>query len=694
MPELLFELGCEEIPADDLFVLPEELKRLATEAFRENRLKVSALEVQATPRRLFLFAGMDSWQSDLSEEKMGPPKKVAFTADGKPAPAGLGFAKNLGIPFESLKVVQTPKGEYLAGDILVKGLPAAEVLRDIIPALILKLPFKKFMKWGAGDFVFGRPIRNVLFLFDGEVIPVSLAGIFSGRNTFGHRFLGARTIPIGTHAEYRAKLKENGVVLEFEERLATIHSELKAAATKAGGLLRADPDLARTMANEVEYPEILQGNFASHFLKLPKEILINAMRKHQKYFCASDESGGLLPLFFTVLNTRASDPELIRNGHQRVLKARLSDAEFFWNEDLKTKLADRVPLLSRLTYHEKLGPEHKFYSQKIARMQSIAEEVLRQMKRPELADSLQKLIPLSKADLVTLMVGEFPELQGIIAGLYAAREGYPQSECDALYDQYLPASGEDALPRNLLGALLSLIDRLETLVTGYVLNMIPTGSKDPYGLRRVATGAMRIIIEYGLSVDLKTVFEWALQNMPTAKSKLKPPELAQALLDLMEARFRFLMEQKGLAHDYLNAILNVGTHSFVAATARANALWAKQESTDLKALARGFKRINNIISNQPHHSLDEELLVEDGEKSLHRAFRDLHFRVQQLISEQQYLDALEIMVTLGPEIDNFFDEVLVMAEDEKVKNNRIALLQEISDLYRRLADFSALQIEL
>lgn len=695
MPELLFELGCEEIPAEDLFVLPEELARLSSQAFESNRLTFNGLEVQVTPRRLFLFAEMESWQADLQEERLGPPRKVALAADGNPSPAGLGFARNLGLPFDQLKFVETPKGEYLAGEIRIKGKLTAEILKDIFPGIIAKLPFKKFMKWGSDDFLFGRPIRNVLFLFDGEIVPLTLAGVNSGSSTFGHRFLGNRTIEVRADAEYRRMLHENGVVLKFEDRLSVIENQLREQAAAADGILKPDADLARTMANEVEYPELLTGHFSRDFLVLPQEILINAMRKHQKYFCAVDKDGKLLPRFFTVLNTRAAKPDLIRQGHERVLKARLRDAEFFWHEDLKTKLEDRMPLLGRVTYHEKLGPEHKFYDKKILRMLDVSAEVLRQVNHPpEKAERLNRLINLCKTDLLTLMVGEFPELQGIMGGLYAKQQGYAEEEWQALYDQYLPVSAEDVLPRNLTGALLSLIDRIEILVTGFILNMIPTGSKDQYGLRRVATGAMRIVLDFGMNLDLRRVFERAVEQAPTSRAKMKPPELVQALTELMEARFRFLMEHQGIAHDYLNAILGVEKSSFVHAAAKANALWAKRGSEDLNALARGFKRINNIISDQPHHVLDVELFEEDGEKSLYRLFNDLRFRVEQLISEGQYLDALDIMVTLGPEIDNFFDEVLVMAESEKLKNNRIALLQEISDLYRRIADFSALQIEL
>ncbi|HEY4490646.1 MAG TPA: glycine--tRNA ligase subunit beta, partial [Acidobacteriota bacterium] len=333
------------------------------------------------------------------------------------------------------------------------------------------------------------------------------------------------------------------------------------------------------------------------------------------------------------------------------------------------------------------------YSEKIERMISIADKMLDQLKRSDLKMKLEKLIAVSKVDLLTHMVGEFPEMQGVMAGLYARNENYPEEEWRALYEQYAPVSADDPVPANLLGALLSLIDRVEVLVTGYTLNMIPTGSRDPYALRRIATGAVRILLEHGLKLRMKPLFEHAL-SLYSIKTKGTPSDLLNGLMELIEARFRFLMEQKDIAVDYLNAVVNVEKKSLVAAHGKLMALWSKKGSDDLKTLARGFKRINNIIFDQRKYDFDEELLQEDGEVRLARAFSDLEFRVSQNISEEHYYDALDIMVTLGPEIDNFFDEVLVMADDEKLRNNRIALLQKMSDLYRRIADFSALQIEL
>lgn len=687
MPELLLEIGCEEIPADDLLVLPGIFKEQAAREFEINRLICSALDVYETPRRLTLCAEIEPVQRDLREERTGPPKKVAFGADGNLTAAGLGFAKNLGIPPEQLKVIQTPKGDYIAAEILEKGKPAAEILKEIFPPLILRLPFRKFMKWGSETVVFGRPIRRLVFLFNGEIVPITIAGVTSGRFTFGHRFLGSDRIEVTSFSEYRSKLLANGVTLSFEDRIRKITAELHAKAAEVNGTLKEDPDLLRIMTNEVEYPEVLAGSFSKEFLKLPQEILINAMRKHQKYFCAVQQEN-LLPVFFTVLNTRAEQPELIRRGHERVLMARLRDAEFFWKEDCKTPLEARSVGLSRLTYHEKLGA----YNEKIERMSAIAHDLLAQCGRNDLEGSIHKLVHVSKADLLTLMVGEFPELQGLMAGLYGRQEGYEEKEWQALYDQYLPITAEDPVPRNLRGAILSLADRVEVLASGYILNMAPTGSKDPYALRRVASGAARILLEHKLHIDLRPVFDRAL-SLYNRKTKLSRGEMLKGLLDLMEARFRFLMEQKGIAHDTLNAILAVDTRSLPEASARALALWAKRQSDDIKTLARCFKRIQNIITGQPDLPFDPALLVDDGERRLHQVFSDLEFRVRQLIDAGRYLDALEIMVTLGPEIDNFFDEVMVMTEDQKLRENRIALLQTISSLYRRIADFSQLQIE-
>lgn len=689
MPELLFEIGCEEIPAEDLLRLPEEFKQYAQKAFETNRIQSSDVKTFATPRRLTLVANLDSMQQDLKEQRMGPARKVAFDAAGNPTPAGLGFAKSAGVPFEKLAVASTPKGEYLSAEILVTGRKTRDVLLEIIPAIIKGLSFRKFMKWGSEDFSFGRPIRNLVLLFDNETIPLTVAGVSSTRFTFGHRFMGQKKIEVESFEQYKKKLEDNGVILAFEDRSNRIKGQLHDHALKANSVLREDHELLEIMANEVEYPEILTGTFPSEFLNLPQEILVNAMRKHQKYFCGTDTAGNLLPVFFTVLNTRATDPELIRKGHQRVLMARLRDAEFFWREDLKSDLITFQNKLSRVTYHEKLGS----YSEKVSRMLSIADEIIKQTMLEEISPKLRKLIQMSKADLVTLMVGEFPELQGIMSGLYAREMKLQEEEWQALYDQYLPAAAEGAMPRNLLGALLSLIDRIEILTSGYVLNMIPTGSRDPYALRRAATGVMRIVLENRLKLDLRPIIDHAF-TLYNRKTKLSRDEMLHGVMELLESRFRFLMEQRGLAHDYLNAILAVGSGAFIDAFNRANALWSKNQSQDLKTLARCFKRINNIITGQPDHEFDPAKLTDDGEKRLNQVFADMEFRVQQLIQEGQYLDALDIMVTLGPEIDNFFDEVLVMAEDEQLRKNRIALLQKISHLYRKIADFSQLQIEM
>ncbi len=689
MAELIFELGCEEIPAEDLFVLPAELKRIGSAAFDSNRLVFSDMETEVTPRRLVLRADVNPQQKDLREQKMGPPRKVAIDAGGLPTPAGLGFAKNAGVPFEKLNFVTTPKGEYLTVEVLIRGRSAKAVLKEVLQEIVSQLPFHKYMRWEAGNFVFGRPIRNVLCILDGKVIPVEIAGVKASQNTFGHLYLGKKKLPVQSYEDYKSKLAENGVVLRFEDRRDSIQRELEQHATATGGCLKEDRELLRIMANEVEFPEVLTGNFPPAFLELPHEVLINAMRKHQKYFCSIDSNGELLPVFHTVLNTRALQPDLIRQGHERVLLARLRDAEFFWQEDRKVTLEARKKGLERLTYHEKLGS----YAEKVARMKEIAGAILQQLPETSMEQTLPNLIELCKVDLSTLMVGEFPELQGIICGLYARAEGYPEPFWQALYDQYLPVSTEDAVPRNTAGALLSLADRMETVVSGFVLNMIPTGSKDPYALRRVSTGAMKIILECKLGFDLRRVVELAL-SLYTTKTKLTPGEMLRGILDLLESRFRFLMEQEGIAHDHLNAILNTENRSYVEAQMKARALWAVRDSEDLKTLARGFKRINNIVSDQLPHLFDAERLQDDGEIRLHRAFTDLAFRVKQNIDEKQYDDALEIMVTLGPEIDNFFDEVMVMVDEIALRNNRIALLQGISELYRKIADFSALQIEL
>lgn len=689
MPELLLEIGCEEIPAEDLLVLQDEIREKAVAAFKANRIPFQDAESQVTPRRLMLKLELAARQEDLQEVRMGPPRKVAIDSTGKPTQAGLGFAKNLGVAFDQLKTVDTPKGEYLACEVRIQGKPTAELLAEMIPALVSSLSFKKYMRWGTVDYVFGRPIRNLVLLFNREIVPLTIAGVSSGKFTFGHRFLGKSKIEIETFSDYSKKLKENGVILRFSDRTEKISKELMHAAQKSGGTLAEDPDLLRIMANEVEYPEVLKGSFSPDFLYLPQEILINAMRKHQKYFCILDSKGSLLPAFLTVLNTHPANPDSIREGHERVLVARLNDAIFFWKEDEKKKMVDRIPALERITYIEKLGS----YKDKVNRMKRIGDAVTNQLGRQDLAGDLSLVQGLAKVDLATLMVGEFPELQGIVGGLYAKAEKYPDEIWRAIYDQYKPVSAEDSVPRRMLGALLSLTERIDALAAGFTMNMIPTGSKDPYALRRLATGAVRILLEHGIDLNVQPIFDQAL-SLFSVKTKLSREEMLHGLMDLLGARFRFLMEQRGIASDYIDAVLNVEKQSPLSAQVKLEALWSIRQSTDLIILARAFKRINNIISGQEDGDFDSELLQEDGEKRLAQVFGDLEFRVGQLIQEKQYSEALEIMVMLGKEIDIFFDEVMVMTEDRKIRNNRIALLRRISDLYRRLADFSALQIEI
>ncbi|HEY4491628.1 MAG TPA: glycine--tRNA ligase subunit beta, partial [Acidobacteriota bacterium] len=349
--ELLFELGCEEIPAEDLFVLTEVLKARASESFEQHRLVWSNLETFATPRRLVLRADVERMQKDLREQKLGPPVKIAYDSDGRATPAGLGFAKNVGVSFEKLQKIETPRGEYVRAEIVIKGKRTQDVLKEVLPAIISSLPFRKYMRWGAGDYQFGRPIRNLLFLYNGKIVPLELAGVTSNRYTRGHLFLRRlKKISVSSFEDYKRNLLQNGVILSFADRLTKISQELREHSAILGATLKEDPELLRLMANEVEYPEVLTGRFSEDFLKLPQEILINAMRKHQKYFCALDAEGRILPVFFAVLNTKAHGSDLIRDGHQRVLQARLRDAEFFWHEDLKTSLADRRGQLSRLTY--------------------------------------------------------------------------------------------------------------------------------------------------------------------------------------------------------------------------------------------------------------------------------------------------------------------------------------------------------
>ncbi len=673
---LLVEVGTEEIP--DWMIPPalDQLRDSFHKLLEEQRLADEQVRVtvDATPRRLVLRAeNLAERQPDSEQWVLGPPVAAAFR-DGHPTAAAEGFARKMGLPVSALEIRQTPRGDYLGCRQNIQGRPTREILAAALPDLILGIHFPKTMYWtGKGGPRFIRPIRWVVALLAEDVIEFELAGVRSGDRSRGHRFLGAPGISVRPW-NYDEMLRGNYVLVSAAERRERIKS-LAAALLEGTGLrIREDRRLLETLVYLTEYPTPILGSFDSEYLTLPEEVLVTVMRHHQKYFSVEDAEGRLAPHFIAVMNT-ASDPEgLVRQGHERVLRARFNDARFFWDVDQQRPLADRVPALAHVTYQAKLGT----YLDKAQRMVRLARRLARMLKTHPAP--VERAALLAKCDLTTEMVKEFPELQGIVGGLYAQRQGEPEEVWRAIYEHYRPESMEDAIPGTLTGRLVSLADKLDALTGCFRLGLVPSGSRDPFALRRAAQGVVRILIEGRLPLPLKSLL---------GKD--------QTLIDFFEDRLRYYFrEVRGFRYDEVNAALAAGWDDLTDLESRLVALAAVRPTANFEPLAASFKRIKNILRQAgvspaapARASAVQQSLLEPGpETELYAAFQRLRARVKRLRRARDYQGALEAIASLRPAVDCFFDRVLVNAPDEQVRRNRLTLLNELLGEFSSLADFS------
>ncbi|HUL14401.1 MAG TPA: glycine--tRNA ligase subunit beta [Terriglobales bacterium] len=696
--ELVFEIGCEEIPAGLLPRSEVEMKLafeklLAAESLSEG-VRVEAF---AAPRRLVLWAeGLPVKQADVVSEVIGPPKSVAYDPVGAPTRAAVSFAEKHGIPLHDVYLTQTPKGEYLAARQTKRGRLTDAILSEVLPRLIHDLSWPRTMTWtGLDGARFIRPIRWIVALLDGKPLKFSFGGVLAGDTTRGHRFLGASRIRVKNFHDYEKKLRANGVIVRPAQRRAKINSELAALTKKGSVRLHEDAGLLNQVIYLNEFPTVIEGAFDPSFLRLPDEILVTVMRGHQKYFAAEKRGGDLAPNFLAVINL-AKDPKgLVRAGHERVLKARFADAQFFWESDQKCRLADYLPKLERVTYESRLGS----YRDKVERVRAIARWLAEQwfnagLLHAHVADA-DRAAELAKCDLVTEMVREFPELQGVVGGLYARAQGEPTEIADAIYDHYRPVGLDDPIPRNLCGCAVALADKLDSIVACFAVGLVPTGSSDPFALRRAALGVVKIILEKRLPVTLSLAVETAsralLANPP--KRTLSPEQSAQ-ILDFILDRARFVFREKeSFAYDEINAVFRAGADDLVDAQKRLEALRAIRRSKNFEPLAVSFKRIRKILEKAGIKSSDGQVIRTDlfdseAERALHSAMRAAALRVGDEKRAGRHKEALEVIAGLRPAVDRFFDEVLVMAEHEPVRKNRLALLSELLREFTTIADFS------
>ncbi len=687
--DFLLEIRMEEIPAPVVATARRDLARLVAAGLAEEGLAASSAVSYGTPRRLILILrGLPEKQEDRYSEVLGPPASAAFDSDGHPTKAARGFARAQEVGVADLVVVDSPRGPTVAARRTIPGKRTADILAAAVPHAVGAMTFPKTMRWGDGTRSFVRPVRGVVAVFGGHVVPMELFGIASGARTVGHPFLSELGIRVSGPDDYLQKLRQSHVEPDGESRRIRILEGARELAEAAGGSIESDSDLAGTLADLVEWPGVVRGAFAPEFLELPEEITTTAMRTHQKYLPVRGPAG-LLPCFVAVMDNAEDKRGLIAKGNEWVLNARLADARFFFEEDRRRTLESRVPELARLTFQDRLGD----YRQKTERVEKLSETVARVAGRLDLAEAVRQAARLAKADLTTRMVKEFTDLQGVVGGIYARLEGQPEPVWKAIYDQYRPAGGTDAPPREATGAILGLSDRFDTLAGLFRLGMVPTGSRDPYGLRRAASGIVSIVIAQQWRVDWKPVAVQALGQYP---GDLPGPGVDAALAELEKffaERLKNLLERRGQSHDEISAVVGAGLWDFADAADRAAALSEARRKMDFRSLILASKRIRNIVGDEKADSPDSALYREEAERQLASDFLQARQLVAELASSRRYGAAMEAIASIAPSLDRFFVEVLVNCPEPDLRQNRLALLGAIQKEFSKLADFSEIVVE-
>jgi glycyl-tRNA synthetase beta chain len=712
MAEFLFEIGLEEVPARMIAGAEAELQRRVVAMLGRERLVAAGVESKSfsTPRRLAVWVGgVATRQEDVSEELMGPAVKIAYK-DGQPGPAAAAFAKKAGVPVGSLKTVETPKGEYVAATAVKAGRGAAEVIAEEMPKELAGIYWAKNMYWRAGKPErFVRPVRWMVALLGEVVVPVEFGGKTAGKATRGHRVLaGDALIPIGFPDEYEKALLDAKVIADVETRRQVIRKALdRVCRTIPGSRWREDHALVDKLTHLTEWPTVIAGAFEPEYLSLPEEVLVTVMRDHQSYFAVeqgtekqgtgnreqgTEKSGAgireqraLAPHFLAVLNTEtdAAGQAVIRHGNERVLRARFNDARFFWEFDQRVKLSERVELLEKVTFQKDLGS----YAAKTKRLGAVAERLAVKLGGAVDPQSLALAVTLAKTDLTTELVKEFTELQGEVGGLYARAQGYSAAVADAIYDQYLPKSMEDGVPRTMEGAVLAMADKADTIVGMFGLGLEPTGSKDPFALRRAANGIVKILAEAEPALPL------TLGDVVDAASANEDVRVKVEVFFAERLEF-YLREARGQAYDVVKAVLAAGANDVRDAVARAEAVTQVRGGEDFAAVSAAFKRMKNILAQAaekgdlPSGDEDKAGSPEKAEAELSVRAAEIGKKVSGLTEKRDYVAALEAMATLRPTIDAFFDKVMVMDPEREVRHRRLLMLQRILQTFSGIADFS------
>lgn len=697
MSTILFELGSEELPPKSLKPLRDSLQASVETQLQDANISYDHLKVMAAPRRLsLLIEGISDKQPDRVEQKRGPAVKAAYDAEGKPTRAAEGFAKGLGIDVSELMTIETDKGDYIGYELTVQGQKTTELLPTIFQNALDNLPIAKRMRSGASREEFVRPVKWLVLMQDDQVIEASIQGLQAGNQTLGHRYHSPQPIVIAHANDYESILEANKVIVDFDRRQQLIVEGVKKLSAEVNAEAIVPQDLLDEVTALVDLPVALRASFEERFLQVPQEALISTMQADQKYFCLTDKEGKLQPYFIFISNIESKDPSQVVSGNEKVVRPRLADAEFFFLQDQKQPLIEMSENLKNLVFQDKLGTIWE-KSERIAKLAAIIATTFKEQNIDGYSDidveQTKRAAMLSKADLTSTLVGEFPELQGIAGTYYARLNGEPETIAAAIEEQYLPKFSGDVLPQTPIGISLALADRLDTLVGIFGIDQAPTGSKDPFSLRRSAIGVLRILIEKKLPINLKELIEQAVENY---QGKLADDQktLTQVMA-FINSRYRAMYTEQGISVDSIQAVLAINPNQPLDFDQRLQAVNEFHNLPQAATLAEINKRVANILAKsegEVGQAVDESVLAEEAEKILYQALTVAKTEVAPLQAKAQYNQILQSLATLEAPLTGFFDNVMVNSEDEALKANRLALLKQVRELFLTVADVGELQI--
>lgn len=692
MKPLLIELGSEELPAGYIRPALEGFSALLQQELAQNRIDHGSIRVYATPRRLTLLVEeVAARQRPLVTEVLGPPERIGMSADGKPTIAAQKFAEKIGVPMHRIAIKETSKGRYLYATKTEHRLSTKTVMARVLPEVIAKIPFPKTMKWADLNILFARPLHSILVLWGNQVISFRMGNITSDRYTFGHSLMKPVKIKLTDPVDYPRVLEAAHVIVDMAQRKKLLLEEIERTALEGGGRILPDDELVDTVVNLVEFPKAVLGHFDRKFLELPPEILITAMREHQKYFAVTDHENLLLPCFVAVNNTIARDMGLVTRGHERVLRARLEDARFFYKGDLAETMSARVEKLRSVLFQAELGSVYDKVERLVRLVEFLGEELNADS---EMCLQLARAALLCKADLVSQVVGEFPKLQGTMGRIYALAAGETETVASAIGEHYQPTHSGGALPRSLTGALLAVADKIDSICGCFRAGLIPTGASDPYALRRQGIGLIQIMLAKGIGLSLSRLIQKSL-SLFAENEKVDPQQTLERVYTFLRDRMAHQLVEEGLAKDITAAVVSVSIEHVPNVWLRAHALQGLKSQPGFEPLAVTFKRVVNIIRQaaekdvQPASGgVDKNLFQDASENDLFSMYREVRTKVEALLQQGNFNGALQQTATLRPVVDAFFDGVLVLAEDPRLRTNRLAVLGEIATLFNLFADFS------